>query len=66
MGWFSQLFNNSQVPPSILPRENGPCWCSSGIKYKKCHLAKDKFYFKEHPNLKKKPPIKKSCGLVSG
>jgi len=67
MGWFSQLFNNkNQVPPSILPGKNDPCWCSSGIKYKKCHLAKDKLYFKEHPNPPKKAPVKKSCGPVFG
>jgi len=67
MGWFSQLFNNKeQVPPAILPRKNDPCWCSSGVKYKKCHLAKDKLYFKEHPDFKKKPSVKKSCGPVFG
>jgi uncharacterized protein YecA (UPF0149 family) len=48
MGWFSKLFNNNGQPPSILPRKNDPCWCDSGLKYKKCHLAKDKLYFKEH------------------
>ena len=59
MGWFSQLFNNKeQVPPAILPRKNDPCWCSSGVKYKKCHLAKDKLYFKEHPDLKKNHLLK--------
>lgn len=65
MGWFSQLFkNNGQGPPAILPRRNDPCWCGSGLKYKKCHLAKDKLYFKEHP--KKKAIAKKSCGPVFG
>lgn len=63
MGWFSQLFkNNGQVPPAILPRKNDSCWCGSGIKYKKCHLVKDKLYFKEHP--KKKATTKKSCSPV--
>jgi len=67
MGWLSRLFNNKeQVSPAILPRKNDPCWCSSGIKYKKCHLAKDKLYFKEHPNPKKKVTTKKSCGPVFG
>ena len=65
MGWFSQLFqNNEQIPPAILPGKNDSCWCDSGLKYKKCHLAKDKLYFKEHP--KKKVPSKKSCGTVFG
>jgi len=67
MGWFSQLFNNNgQVPPATLPRKNDPCWCGSGSKYKKCHLSKDKLYFKEHPILKKKVTAKKPCGPVFG
>ena len=28
--------------PSGLPGRNDPCWCGSGRKYKKCHLAADK------------------------
>lgn len=32
-------------PPPIRrierPRRNAPCWCGSGTKYKKCHLAED-------------------------
>ncbi len=60
MGWFSKLFkNNGGIPPEILPGKNDSCWCGSGIKYKKCHLLKDKLYFKEHP--KKKIVAKKSC-----
>ncbi|MCD4675784.1 MAG: SEC-C domain-containing protein [Desulfobacula sp.] len=67
MGWLSQLFkNNGQERPAILPRKNDLCWCGSGLKYKKCHLAKDKRYFKEHPNPKKKATVKKSCGPVFG
>ncbi|MEM6991300.1 MAG: SEC-C metal-binding domain-containing protein [Myxococcota bacterium] len=23
------------------PGRNEPCWCGSGVKYKKCHLATD-------------------------
>lgn len=28
----------------ILPKlgRNSPCWCGSGKKYKKCHLARDR------------------------
>jgi hypothetical protein len=25
-----------------LPRRNDPCWCGSGLKYKKCHLRSDR------------------------
>ncbi len=65
MGWFSKIFQtNGQIPPRILPGRNDLCWCDSGRKYKKCHLIKDKIYFKEHP--KKKRIAKKSCGPVSG
>ena len=52
------------MPPTVLPRKNDLCWCDSGVKYKKCHLIKDKIYFKEHP--KKKVIAKKSCGPVFG
>ncbi|MCZ7607099.1 MAG: SEC-C metal-binding domain-containing protein [Planctomycetota bacterium] len=24
-----------------LPGPNEPCWCGSGKKYKKCHMAED-------------------------
>ena len=66
MGWINKLFkNNKQVPPSLLPRRNDPCWCDSGLKYKKCHLSKDKIYFKEHPKTKK-VAAKKSCSPAVG
>jgi uncharacterized protein YecA (UPF0149 family) len=65
MSWFSKIFKtNGQMPPTVLPRKNDLCWCDSGVKYKKCHLIKDKIYFKEHP--KKKVIAKKSCGPVFG
>ncbi len=25
----------------VLPSRNDVCWCGSGIKYKRCHMAKD-------------------------
>ena len=28
--------------PSGMPGRNDPCWCGSGRKYKRCHLAADK------------------------
>jgi hypothetical protein len=27
--------------PEKEPGRNAPCWCGSGKKYKKCHLAAD-------------------------
>lgn len=35
------------LPPSPAPRaprpgRNEPCWCGSGVKYKKCHLGEDR------------------------
>ncbi len=62
MGWFYNLFK--PVPPAILPGRNDLCWCDSGLKYKKCHLIKDKIYFKNHR--KKKVAAKKSCNPISG
>jgi hypothetical protein len=31
-------------PPAVRPGRNEPCWCGSGKKYKKCHLAEDEEY----------------------
>ena len=65
MGWFSKIFKNKeQTPPTRLPGRNDACWCDSGKKYKKCHLLKDKLYFKEHP--KKKVAAKKPRAPVFG
>lgn len=33
------------APPEEQPGRNDPCWCGSGQKYKKCHLAADQEYF---------------------
>ena len=27
--------------PAVKPARNAPCWCGSGRKYKRCHLASD-------------------------
>jgi uncharacterized protein YecA (UPF0149 family) len=27
--------------PAKRPGRNEPCWCGSGMKYKKCHLPAD-------------------------
>ncbi len=35
------LFTPSEEPVRPLTGRNEPCWCGSGIKYKKCHLAED-------------------------
>ena len=29
------------APPAQLPGANEPCWCGSGLKYKKCHRGAD-------------------------
>ncbi|MEM7051964.1 MAG: type I methionyl aminopeptidase [Acidobacteriota bacterium] len=33
---------NFAKPPARLPGRNDPCWCGSGLKYKKCHLREDR------------------------
>jgi uncharacterized protein YecA (UPF0149 family) len=42
---FEQVLNLLQRrevnPPAIRPGRNEECWCGSGLKYKKCHLAED-------------------------
>ena len=44
MRWIQKLFSSRPVTASddrsTLGR-NDLCWCGSGKKYKKCHLAKD-------------------------
>ena len=65
MGWFSQLLKKfEQRPPEVSPGKNDLCWCGSGVKYKKCHLVRDRLYFKEHPQ--KKAFVKKSCSPTVG
>ncbi|MEO1460088.1 MAG: SEC-C domain-containing protein, partial [Pseudomonadota bacterium] len=34
----------SPNPPNVpnKPKRNDKCWCGSGLKYKKCHLDRDK------------------------
>ena len=57
MSWFRNLFSRS-AQPSAKPAKgakttlvelgrNDPCWCGSGKKYKRCHLAKDEFEQRE-------------------
>jgi len=31
-----------EVPAPTAPGRNDPCWCGSGLKYKKCHMAGDR------------------------
>lgn len=45
MGLFDRMKNMLQstdaAAPTVKPERNGPCWCGSGRKYKKCHLPED-------------------------
>lgn len=53
MSWFRNLFSRSMqaaAKPAKAGKtavvelgRNDPCWCGSGKKYKKCHLAKDEY-----------------------
>lgn len=41
-----ELADDDDLPPEpmrvpVKPGRNDPCWCASGKKYKKCHLASD-------------------------
>ncbi len=37
----SWMSSKDELVPFITPQRNEPCWCGSGIKYKKCHLIED-------------------------
>ncbi len=36
-----ELLEEEAASPPVKPGRNDPCWCGSGRKYKKCHLAAD-------------------------
>lgn len=50
-----------------LPKRNDPCWCSSGKKYKKCHLHTDEIGETFPPglnkNVRRKPTV--AAGIIS-
>ncbi len=37
----SEKFNPATMKKQKKPGANDPCWCGSGLKYKKCHMMKD-------------------------
>lgn len=37
--WLRQWFTTAEKRPQL--RRNDPCWCSSGKKYKRCHMDSD-------------------------
>ena len=44
MRWIQKLLNSRPAPADAPQGElgrNDLCWCGSGKKYKRCHLAKD-------------------------
>lgn len=47
MGFFSKIFRAGRTPPERARKlgRNEPCWCGSGLKYKRCHLESDQRYF---------------------
>ena len=46
------------APDQKTPGRNEPCWCGSGQKYKKCHLALDG---KAEPKLRSRPAIRETA-----
>lgn len=38
LGFFT---DEEDTRPAVLPGRNEPCWCGSGMKYKKCHQHED-------------------------
>ena len=59
MGLFERVKNvfrdTEEKAPAVKPERNGPCWCGSGKKYKKCHLLEDE-----------KKTAAKACSLSCG
>ncbi len=48
---FEDDFEEEQIAPvaaPLRPGRNEPCWCGSGKKYKKCHLAEDEQEERSH------------------
>lgn len=42
MSWFKNLFSRAERPKEVVALgRNDLCWCGSGKKYKRCHLASD-------------------------
>jgi hypothetical protein len=39
--WIRNLFSRPERPQEVPLGRNDLCWCGSGKKYKRCHLAKD-------------------------
>ncbi len=37
----SEKFNPATMKKAKKPGANDPCWCGSGLKYKKCHMMSD-------------------------
>ena len=37
----SEKFNPATMKKAKKPGANDPCWCGSGLKYKKCHMLSD-------------------------
>lgn len=42
MEWLKRLVGMTKAPAvDTLPGRNEACWCGSGVKYKRCHMASD-------------------------
>lgn len=71
MGIFDRLFGNKKQPalegdepPNPLPGRNDSCWCGSDVKYKKCHMEKDRLYLARKQEIE--AAAKKECSPVFG
>ena len=52
--------------PARRPGRNDPCWCGSGKKYKKCHLASDRETGQAATAPPAKPPLLKTQEQIEG
>lgn len=67
MGFFKNIMGRrassrdvDPAPPDKRPGRNEPCWCGSGRKYKKCHMATDEEY------LARQRPVAEDCSPAFG
>ena len=44
MGFFDRLFPKKPPKEALTLGRNEPCWCGSGVKYKRCHFDADQEY----------------------
>ena len=67
LSWIKNLLTPKPAQSRAELGRNELCWCGSGKKYKKCHLAKDeKNKFEEAYSARIAAQSRRSAGLTGG